>query len=73
MKRDRDDTDFRAVRAAYSNTEPACPFCLSSREKPLLENTLAIVIKDNHPVTDRHMLVIPKRHTLSSVGVSRRC
>jgi len=64
MKRDRDDTDFRAVRAAYANAESGCPFCLASGRKPLLvENSLAIVIKDNHPVTDRHVLVIPKRHT----------
>jgi 5-methylcytosine-specific restriction endonuclease McrA len=27
MKRDRDDTDFRAVRAAYDHREPECPFC----------------------------------------------
>jgi ATP adenylyltransferase len=27
MKRDRDDTDFRAVRAACERNEPGCPFC----------------------------------------------
>jgi ATP adenylyltransferase len=63
MKRDRDDTDFRAVRAAYGNAEPDCPFCLTSERKPLLENSLAIIVKDKHPVTDRHVLVAPKRHT----------
>jgi ATP adenylyltransferase len=63
MKRDRDDTDFRAVRAAYANMEPGCPFCSTSERKPLLENSLAIVVKDNYPVTDWHLLVIPRRHT----------
>jgi ATP adenylyltransferase len=63
MKRDRDDTDFRAVRAAYANADPGCPFCATSNRKPLLENSLAIAIKDKHPVTKGHMLIIPKRHT----------
>jgi ATP adenylyltransferase len=34
MKRDRDDTDFRAVRAAYGSTEPRCPFCSTSERSP---------------------------------------
>ena len=63
MKRDRDDTDFRAVRAAYATVEPNCPFCLIGDGRLLLENSLAIVIKDEHPVTKSHVLVIPKRHT----------
>jgi len=63
MKRDLDDTDFRAVRAAYASAEPDCPFCSISQRRPLLENSLAAVVNDNHPVTDRHVLVIPKRHT----------
>jgi ATP adenylyltransferase len=62
MKRDRDDTDFRAVRAAYGSTEPRCSFCSTTKERPLLENSLAFVIKDNYPVTDWHVLVVPKRH-----------
>jgi diadenosine tetraphosphate (Ap4A) HIT family hydrolase/5-methylcytosine-specific restriction endonuclease McrA len=63
MKRDRDDTDFRAVRAAYASVEPNCPFCLPGDRRPLLENSLAMVVSDDYPVTDRHVLVIPKRHT----------
>ena len=63
MKRDRDDTDFRAVRATYATVEPNCPFCLTGDGRPLLENSLAIVIKDEHPITKSHVLVIPKRHT----------
>lgn len=39
-----------------------CPFC--SIEKPVivLENQLAVVIRDIHPITKWHLLVIPKRH-----------
>jgi diadenosine tetraphosphate (Ap4A) HIT family hydrolase/5-methylcytosine-specific restriction endonuclease McrA len=63
-KRDRDDTDFRAVRAAYAAAPtPDCPFCSGDGRKPLLENSLAIVLDDRYPVTDRHLLVIPRRHT----------
>jgi diadenosine tetraphosphate (Ap4A) HIT family hydrolase/5-methylcytosine-specific restriction endonuclease McrA len=62
MKRDRDDTDFRAVRAAYGITEAGCSFCSTTKESSLLENSLAFVVKDNYPVADSHVLVIPKRH-----------
>jgi ATP adenylyltransferase len=62
MKRDRDDTDFRAVRTAYEYSHPDCPFCSIDREI-LLQNSLAIVMKDKYPVTKGHVLVVPKRHT----------
>ena len=63
MKRDRDDTDFRAVRAAYEQPEPSCPFCKSRGEEVLLQNSLAVVVRDQYPVCDWHLLIIPKRHT----------
>jgi diadenosine tetraphosphate (Ap4A) HIT family hydrolase/5-methylcytosine-specific restriction endonuclease McrA len=63
MKRDRDATDFRALRESYSYRDGKCPFCVW--QKPgilILENELCFGIKDRYPVTDQHMLVIPKRH-----------
>jgi len=63
MKRDRDDTDFRAVRAAFDHMQPACPFCATVDREWLLKNSLAFGIEDKYPVTERHVLVIPKRHT----------
>jgi ATP adenylyltransferase len=63
MKRDRDDTDFRAVRAAYERVEPGCPFCSTGDRQVLLQNSLAVVLKDQYPVTERHVLIVPKRHT----------
>ena len=63
MKRDRDDTDFRAVRAAYEREDPGCPFCSTGDKEVLLENRLAVVVKDQYPVSKRHLLIIPKRHT----------
>jgi diadenosine tetraphosphate (Ap4A) HIT family hydrolase/5-methylcytosine-specific restriction endonuclease McrA len=64
MKRDRDDTDFRAVRAAFARTEASCPFCSLGKERVVLENALAVAVRDLYPVTAGHMLVIPKRHAL---------
>jgi diadenosine tetraphosphate (Ap4A) HIT family hydrolase/5-methylcytosine-specific restriction endonuclease McrA len=63
MKRDRDDTDFRAVRGEYERREQGCPFCTIASDDVLLENRLTVAIKDRHPVTDWHLLVVPKRHT----------
>ena len=63
MKRDRDDTDFRAVRAAYEHMEAGCPFCFTGDGTILLQNSLAVAVRDKFPVSDWHLLVIPKRHT----------
>jgi diadenosine tetraphosphate (Ap4A) HIT family hydrolase len=63
MKRDRDDTDFRAVRREYVRTEQGCPFCSISSGDILIENTLSVAVKDKYPVTDWHILVVPRRHT----------
>jgi ATP adenylyltransferase len=62
MKRDRDDTDFRALKAGYEQVEPDCPFC-STRDEVLLQKSLAIVVRDQYPVSEWHLLIIPKRHT----------
>jgi diadenosine tetraphosphate (Ap4A) HIT family hydrolase/5-methylcytosine-specific restriction endonuclease McrA len=63
MKRDRDDTDFSAVRAAYSHRESGCPFCDLGDREVLLQNNLAFVLRDLYPVSAGHALIIPKRHT----------
>jgi len=63
MKRDRDATDFRALRESYDHREDTCPFCARQKAGNIsLENELCFGIKDEYPVTDFHMLVIPKRH-----------
>jgi ATP adenylyltransferase len=63
MKRDRDDTDFRAVRREYERTEQGCPFCSIPNGDVLIENRLSVAVRDKYPVTDWHILVVPKRHT----------
>ena len=62
MKRDRDDTDFRAVRESYSVREKGCIFCELRPARIISQNELAVVIRDGYPVTPLHSLVIPKRH-----------
>lgn len=62
MKRDRDDTDFRAIRESYKHREPGCLFCEIPEERIIAENSLAYAIRDGYPVTEHHTLIIPKRH-----------
>lgn len=71
MKRDRDDTDFRPVRASYENREPHCVFCEMTQERIVAENTLAFAIRDAYPVTALHTLVIPKRHVSDYFDLTR--
>ena len=79
MKRDRDDTDFRQHLAHLRRTSGflsqmafssctcsavrRCPFCSVSDEMILLQNSLAVVVRDQYPVSEWYLLVIPKRHT----------
>src|SRR5262249_3024099 len=63
MKRDRDAIGFRAIRAVYEHRQPDCPFCSTTAAIVLLENNLAIVLKDKYPVSAGHVLIVPKRHT----------
>jgi len=62
MKRDRDDTDLRAVRESNSVREKGCVFCELQPEPIISQNELAVVIRDGYPVTQLHNLMIPKRH-----------
>ncbi len=63
MKRDRDDTDLRAVRAMYEHVDPKCAFCAVRDEATLLQDNLAYALTDAFPVSEGHLLIIPKRHT----------
>ena len=62
MKRDRDDTDFRAVRESFAVRQKGCAFCEIDGTRKVAENELAYIIWDGFPVTERHSLVIPKPH-----------
>jgi len=58
----RDDTDFRAVRAALDAREADCSFCDIDAARIIGENALAVAVQDKYPVTPLHTLVIPRRH-----------
>ena len=62
MKRDRDDTNFRAVIDSFSYKDPDCVFCTVPPDMVIAENHLAYAILDRYPVTASHALIIPKRH-----------
>ena len=64
-KRNTDSTDFRELRTQYEHREDSCLFCnlqILNRERVVVENSLAYVIRDGFPVTEYHSLIIPKRH-----------
>ena len=42
-----------------------CPFCHDHRRRVLVESEFAIAIPDGYPVSEGHILVIPKRHVAS--------
>ena len=62
MKRDRDDTDFRAIRESYNYRESGCVFCEIGSERILAQNELAYAITDAYPVSPFHTLFVTKRH-----------
>lgn len=62
QKRDRDNTDFTAVRESYNDRDPDCLFCNLPKGRVIGENELAYVTRDAYPVTDGHTLIIPRRH-----------
>jgi ATP adenylyltransferase len=61
-KRDRDDTDFRGMSAAYAGRSKGCAFCELPPQRIIAENELALAFRDGFPVTEYHTLIIPKRH-----------
>ncbi len=57
-----DATDFRTLHESYAAREPGCPFCELGDRQIIAENPLAVLIFDGFPVTEGHMLAIPRRH-----------
>jgi len=55
----KDDTDVCDVMETISD----CPFCYENIKSRIIESYHSVVtIKDDFPVGDGHMLIIPKRH-----------
>ncbi len=71
-KRDRDSTDFRAIRASYNVRDSECIFCNLPKDREVFaENSLAIAFADAFPVSPLHALVIPRRHVREYFGLSQ--
>lgn len=66
----RDDTDFRANRAALDARQSGCPLCDIDAERIIGENVLAVAVRDTYPVTPLHMLVFPRRHATTWFDLS---
>jgi len=43
---------------------PSCPFC-NAMSDVVLENEHAFSIRDRHPVSPGHSLIIPKKHAIT--------
>lgn len=71
MKRDRDATDFRAIRDSYTHKEEGCPFCHLGQHRVAEENEMAVAFRDLYPATFLHTLVIPKRHVTDYFEMSQ--
>lgn len=48
-----------------------CPFCSLNEEAIVFEHDLLSVIRDAYPVTEGHLLIIPKRHVASFFDLTR--
>ena len=57
-----DATDFRKLAESFDVRQADCPFCDTSNRSVLDSNSLCYAIRDAHPVTPLHTLVIPRRH-----------
>jgi len=64
-KRDTDSTDFRDWKDMYITKKPDCLFCDPDESRVILKTELAYVLKDSFPVTEGHVLIVPKRHVAS--------
>ncbi len=47
----------------------ACPFCNIPAPRIIAANELAVVIRDNFPVSPGHRLIIPRRHVDSFFAI----
>jgi len=64
-KRDTDQVDFRDWGTLHNSSDSNCVFCYPDKARVLEVSELAYVLKDGYPVTEGHILVIPKRHVSS--------
>ena len=60
-KSNKDDADFRSTE--LSNIDPSCRFCLENIKNRIVEEWDSVLaFEDGFPVSDGHLLIVPKRH-----------
>jgi diadenosine tetraphosphate (Ap4A) HIT family hydrolase len=70
-KSNRDATDFRIETA--SQVLPNCDFCQPRIEGRIVDECESVVaIQDKYPVTEGHLLELPRRHTPDLFGMVER-
>ena len=53
--------------------EPNCRFCLGNIKDRIVEQwNLVLAFEDRHPVSDGHLLIVPKRHTPDWFSMSEK-
>jgi diadenosine tetraphosphate (Ap4A) HIT family hydrolase len=49
-----------------------CPFCYDNiKDRVVAEQNSAVAIADSYPVTDGHLLIVPKRHMVDYFSMMR--
>jgi ATP adenylyltransferase len=59
------------VVEAYQHRQAGCIFCEVPAERIVLQNELCVAVADKYPVTQGHMLIIPKRHVAGYFELGR--
>lgn len=54
------------ARCYPSGLDTTCPFCNVAADRIWIENDHAIAFPDAFPVTDGHMLIVPRKHVSST-------
>jgi diadenosine tetraphosphate (Ap4A) HIT family hydrolase len=49
---------------------PICPFCRPEPERIVVQNALALAMRDTYPLTPGHTLIVPRRHVASWLAAS---
>jgi diadenosine tetraphosphate (Ap4A) HIT family hydrolase/5-methylcytosine-specific restriction endonuclease McrA len=61
VKSNKDDTDFRG--AEKTDTDPNCRFCPGNIKDRIVEEwDTVLAFEDRFPVSEGHLLIVPKRH-----------
>ena len=61
------------MKVKNNATARTCPFCRLIREERIVaEHGTMLAIEDGYPVTDGHLLLVPRRHTADCFTMTRQ-